>query len=91
MEGVAVGTFTNSVTLPFTPDAVFVVCASTANNATAKSAMLYPNVAIYMQIDMGTSNVDAVKWDGGTKISKTQSAEKTYQYKYIALKFGGMS
>lgn len=86
----ALGDFTSSVTLPFTPDVVFIVCASTATNTTSKSAMLYPNVAIYIQVDTGGANyVDAVKWDGGTRISKTKSAAIKYKYKYVALKFGG--
>lgn len=89
LEGAAIGTFTSSVTLPFTPDAVWVVCGSDSGSTVVKSSMLYPNIGVYIQVDFGTSNVDVIKWDGNTKISKAQSATSKYPYRYVALKFGG--
>jgi len=89
LEGAAIGTFTSSVTLPFTPDAVWVVCGSDSGSTAVKSSMLYPNIGVYIQVDFGTSNVDVIKWDGNTKISKAQSATSKYPYRYVALKFGG--
>lgn len=87
LEGAAIGTFTRSVTLPFTPDAVWVVCGYSATNVEAKSAMLYPDIDVYIQVDLGSSNTDVIKWDGNTKIS----ASGKYPYRYVALKFGGAS
>ena len=85
LEGAAIGTFTSSVTLPFTPDAVWVVCGYSATNVAAKSSMLYPDIDVYIQVDFGSSNTDVIKWDGNTKIS----ASGKYPYRYVALKFGG--
>ena len=85
LEGAAIGTFTSSVTLPFTPDAVWVVCGYSATNVAAKSSMLYPDIDVYIQVDFGLSNTDVIKWDGNTKIS----ASGKYPYRYVALKFGG--
>ena len=81
----AVGASTGSVTLPFTPDAVWVVCGYSATNVAAKSSMLYPDIDVYIQVDFGSSNTDVIKWDGNTKIS----ASGKYPYRYVALKFGG--
>lgn len=83
----AVGASTGSVTLPFTPDAVWVVCGYSATNVGAKSSMLYPNIDVYIQVDFGSSNVDVFTWDGNTKIS----ASGKYPYRYVALKFGGVA
>ena len=82
-----VGASTGSVTLPFTPDAVWVVCGYSATNVGAKSSMLYPNIDVYIQVDFGSSNVDVFTWDGNTKIS----ASGKYPYRYVALKFGGVA
>lgn len=83
----AVGASTGSVTLPFTPDAVWVVCGYSATNVGAKSSMLYPDIDVYIQVDFGSSNVDVFTWDGNTKIS----ASGKYPYRYVALKFGGVA
>lgn len=87
LEGAAVGAFTSSVTLPFTPDAVWVIYGGEGANSIPPFAMLYPKVRA--QISTGNNRSQYVTWDGSTNINSTGNPAQPLNY--VALKFGGAS
>ena len=87
LEGAAVGAFTSSVTLPFTPDAVWVIYGGEGANSIPPFAMLYPKVRA--QISTGSNRSQYVTWDGSTNINSTGNPAQPLNY--VALKFGGAS
>lgn len=80
----AIGDFTSSVTLPFTPDSVWVSSKNNVNGSYVNSAMLYPNVPSYFRVS--SSATDRVTWNGSTKISRSGGSAAI---RYVAIKFGG--
>ena len=87
LEGAAVGAFTSSVTLPFTPDAVWVIYGGEGANSIPPFAMLYPKVRA--QISTGSNRSQYVTWNGSTNINSTGNPAQPLNY--VALKFGGAS
>lgn len=87
LEGAALGTFTSSVTLPFTPDVVWVIYGGEGANSIPPFAMLYPKVRA--QISTGSNRSQYVTWDGSTNINSTGNPAQPLNY--VALKFGGAS
>ena len=87
LEGAALGTFTSSVALPFTPDVVWVIYGGEGANSIPPFAMLYPKVRA--QISTGSNRSQYVTWDGSTNINSTGNPAKPLNY--VALKFGGAS
>lgn len=92
LEGAAIGTFTSSVTLPFTPDVVWVMHGSGWNSNGSSEfpfAMLYPNITAI--ITTGYTTRQLVVWDGGTHINSTPETGNLQPLNYVAMKFGGAS
>ena len=87
LEGAALGTFTSSVALPFTPDVVWVIYGGEGANSIPPFAMLYPKVRA--QISTGSNRSQYVTWDGSTNINSTGNPAQPLNY--VALKFGGAS
>lgn len=90
LAGAAVGAFTSSVTLPFTPDAVWVASnyASSGSDKADTSQMLYPNVQARMY---GNKSAPAgITWNG-TSITVSNNYASGDIFRYVALKFGGAS
>lgn len=87
LEGAALGTFTSSVALPFTPDVVWVIYGGEGANSIPPFAMLYPKVRA--QISTGSNRSQYVTWDGSTNINSTGNLAQPLNY--VALKFGGAS
>ena len=87
LEGAALGTFTSSVALPFTPDVVWVIYGGEGANSIPPFAMLYPKVRA--QISTGNNRSQYVTWDGSTNINSTGNPAQPLNY--VALKFGGAS
>lgn len=89
LAGVAIGTFTSSVTLPFVPDAVFVSAdlSYSTNMPYQSGAMLSNGRTANFYNDDNTSTANKVRWNGQT-ISR---ASGSLTYNYVALKFGGAS
>lgn len=89
LAGVAIGTFTSSVTLPFVPDAVFVSAdlSYSTNMPYQSGAMLSNGRTANFYNDDNASTANKVRWNGQT-ISR---ASGSLTYDYIALKFGGAS
>ena len=87
LEGAALGTFTSSVALPFTPDVVWVIYGGEGANSIPPFAMLYPKVRA--QISTGSNRSQYVTWNGSTNINSTGNPAQPLNY--VALKFGGAS
>lgn len=87
LEGAALGTFTSSVALPFTPDVVWVIYGGDGANSIPPFAMLYPKVRA--QISTGSNRSQYVTWNGSTNINSTGNPAQPLNY--VALKFGGAS
>lgn len=89
LAGVAIGTFTSSVTLPFVPDAVFVSAdlSYSTNMPYQTGAMLSNGRTANFYNDDNASTANKVRWNGQT-ISR---ASGSLTYNYVALKFGGAS
>ena len=89
LAGVAIGTFTSSVTLPFVPDAVFVSAdlSYSTNMPYQSGAMLSNGRTANFYNDDNASTANKVRWNGQT-ISR---ASGSLTYTYVALKFGGAS
>ena len=85
LEGAALGTFTSSVALPFTPDVVWVIYGGEGANSIPPFAMLYPKVRA--QISTGSNRSQYVTWNGSTNINSTGNPAQPLNY--VALKFGG--
>lgn len=87
LEGAALGTFTSSVALPFTPDVVWVIYGGEGANSIPPFAMLYPKVRA--RISTGSNRSQYVTWNGSTNINSTGNPAQPLNY--VALKFGGAS
>lgn len=90
LAGVAIGTFTSSVTLPFVPDAVWVAVVKNATSSTSphqSGAMLSNGIVAPFYDYVSASNANFVRWSDNT-ITRQSG---TLTYNYVALKFGGAS
>lgn len=84
----AVGTFTGSVTLPFTPDAVWICLGTEVSGLSYQtSAMLAPNVYAFIYNGSNASSPTGVVWNGEAQISENGGDT----FRYVALKFRGDS